>query len=58
MSAAAAGTKKVRTASMHQVKWLQDLVRVHGDNIEAMVKDRRRNVWQKTAGEIRRAYVS
>lgn len=54
MSAAAQGKKKARTASEHQVKWLQELVAAHGDDVEAMVRDRRRNVWQKTAGEIRR----
>lgn len=57
MSAAAEGKKKLRTASTHQVKWLQDLVAVHGEDVEAMTKDRRRNVWQKTGGEIRRAFV-
>lgn len=54
---AAATAKPKRYASMHQVKWLQELVSVHGEDVEAMVRDRRRNVWQKTAGELRRAYV-
>lgn len=40
---------------MHQVKWLQELVDMHGEDVEAMARDRRRNVWQKTPGELRRA---
>lgn len=52
---AAAGTRKTRTASMHQVKWLAELVAAHGEDVEAMARDRRRNVWQKTPGELRRA---
>jgi hypothetical protein len=56
-AASAIGGKKRRTASMHQVKWLRELVSVHGEDIDAMVRDGRRNVWQKTSGELRRAYV-
>lgn len=54
LSAAGQGQKKVRTVSTHQIKWLQELVTAYGDDVEAMAHDRRRNVWQKTAGEIRR----
>jgi len=54
---AATGGKKGRTASMHQVKWLRELVSVHGEDMDAMVRDRRRNVWQKTLGELRRAIM-
>ncbi|KAF8308772.1 hypothetical protein DL93DRAFT_2086564 [Clavulina sp. PMI_390] len=58
MAAAGAGPKPMRAASSHQVKWLQELVAAHGDDVDAMVRDRRLNVWQKTRGEIRRALKS
>ena len=36
--------------------WVKELVSVHGRDVEEMVKDRKRNVWQKTAGQIRRRW--
>jgi len=51
------GRKKPRRASAPQINWLRELVSVHGEDMDAMVRDRRRNVWQKTAGELRRAIV-
>lgn len=42
---------------MAEHAWLLDLISVHGSDVHAMARDKRRNVWQKTPGEIRRAYV-
>lgn len=44
-----------RHSSQLESQWLADLVAKYGDDTEAMVKDRRLNVWQKTQGEIKRA---
>ncbi|KAG8964368.1 Nucleolar protein 16 [Tulasnella sp. 419] len=44
-----------RYASQHEMVWLRSLVQAHGDDLNQMARDRRLNVWQKTAGEIRRA---
>lgn len=38
--------------------WLAELVHAHGDDYEAMARDRHRNIQQRTPGEIRRAYVN
>lgn len=46
-----------RFSSSNEFAWLAELVHKHGDDIDAMVRDRHLNIWQKTAGEIRRAYV-
>ncbi|KAL7421229.1 Nucleolar protein 16 [Cryptotrichosporon argae] len=43
-----------RHASTNERAWLADLVRVHGDDYARMARDRQRNVWQKTEGEIKR----
>lgn len=34
--------------------WLVSSVQKHGDDYEAMAKDRKLNVWQKTPGELKR----
>jgi len=47
--------KAPRVASMHEVAWLRSLVALHGTEIEAMARDRKNNVWQKTVGELRKA---
>ncbi|KAB5595734.1 Ribosome biogenesis protein Nop16 [Ceratobasidium theobromae] len=47
--------KAQRHASMHELAWLRDLVAVHGRDVDAMARDLKRNVWQKTLGEIKRA---
>ncbi|WFD38932.1 Nucleolar protein 16 [Malassezia japonica] len=44
-----------RFSSSNEFAWLAELVHKHGDDIDAMVRDRHLNIWQKTAGEIRRA---
>ena len=54
LAASGAGQKKPRALSEHQSKWLDELVAAYGDDVEAMARDRRRNVWQRTSGEIRR----
>ncbi|CAE6427555.1 unnamed protein product [Rhizoctonia solani] len=51
----ASGVKTQRHASMHEVVWLKELVAVHGTDITAMAHDLKRNVWQKTPGELKRA---
>ncbi|CAE6394438.1 unnamed protein product [Rhizoctonia solani] len=49
------GIKTQRHASMHEVAWLKELVAVHGTDIAAMARDLKRNIWQKTPGELKRA---
>ncbi|WFD30618.1 Nucleolar protein 16 [Malassezia sp. CBS 17886] len=44
-----------RYVSAGENAWIVDLVRAHGSDTAAMARDRHRNVWQKTPGEIRRA---
>lgn len=44
-----------RFASAGEHAWLVDLVKAHGSDVDSMAQDLRRNVWQKTPGEIRRA---
>ncbi len=44
-----------RHTSQLEAQWLYDLVSKYGEDTEAMAKDRKLNVWQKTEGEIRRA---
>ncbi|RSH81354.1 Nucleolar protein 16 [Saitozyma podzolica] len=44
----------IRHSSTSEKTWLHDLVAIHGDDTEAMAGDKKRNVWQKTEGEIRR----
>ncbi|GAB1521672.1 ribosome biogenesis protein Nop16 [Rhizoctonia solani] len=51
----ASGVKTQRHASMHEVVWLKELVAAHGTDIAAMAHDLKRNVWQKTPGELKRA---
>ncbi|KAG8733359.1 Nucleolar protein 16 [Ceratobasidium sp. 423] len=51
----ASGVKTQRHASMHEIVWLKELVAVHGTDIGAMAHDLKRNVWQKTPGELKRA---
>ncbi|KAF8604615.1 hypothetical protein BDV93DRAFT_605917 [Ceratobasidium sp. AG-I] len=51
----ASAVKTPRHASGHEVVWLKDLVAVHGRDINAMAHDLKRNVWQKTPGELKRA---
>jgi len=43
-----------RHTSTSEHAWLSELVKKHGEDIEAMTKDKSLNVWQKTGGEIRR----
>jgi len=51
----ASTVKTPRHASNHEMVWLRDLVAVHGRDINAMAHDLKRNVWQKTPGELKRA---
>ncbi|KAK0546002.1 Nucleolar protein 16 [Tilletia horrida] len=52
---AAQAAPVVRHTSSLEADWLRGLVRAHGDDIEAMARDRKLNLWQKTPGEIKRA---
>ncbi|KAE8214182.1 hypothetical protein CF327_g2366 [Tilletia walkeri] len=52
---AAEAAPVVRHTSTLEASWLHSLVQAHGDDIEAMARDSKRNVWQKTTGEIRKA---
>lgn len=54
-SMAAQAAPVQRHTSTHESQWLADLVAKYGEDIEAMARDRRLNVWQKTQGEIKRA---
>ncbi|KAK9388746.1 ribosome biogenesis protein Nop16 [Lipomyces mesembrius] len=52
---AARGERKVeRTQSEREETWIQELVTKHGDDYQAMMKDRKLNIWQQSAGDIRR----
>ena len=46
-----------RSTSALEADWLVSLVSKYGDEVDKMARDRKANVWQKTAGEINRACV-
>ena len=48
-------TASKRTASVGEVAYLRALVEAHGDDVESMARDRRRNSQQYTAGQLGRA---
>jgi len=48
-------TKKIRHASKGEFATLKALVATYGEDIEAMARDRRRNVMQRTPGQIKAA---
>ncbi|KZV93352.1 hypothetical protein EXIGLDRAFT_768128 [Exidia glandulosa HHB12029] len=52
---AATSAPKSRHASRGEVALMKELQKTYGDDYSAMAKDRRRNVWQRTAGELRRS---
>lgn len=54
-SLAAQAAPVQRHTSSQESQWLADLVAKYGDDTEAMAKDRKLNLWQKTQGEIKRA---
>ncbi|KAK9476088.1 ribosome biogenesis protein Nop16 [Lipomyces japonicus] len=52
---AARGERKVeRTQSDRESSWISQLVNKHGDDYEAMFRDKRLNVWQQSVGDLRR----
>lgn len=53
--AAAPSAVRPQHASAAERLWLAGLVAAHGTDWAAMARDRGRNVWQKTEGEIKRA---
>ncbi|KAL1968451.1 hypothetical protein VTN77DRAFT_1980 [Rasamsonia byssochlamydoides] len=46
--------RKPRQQSQREQEWIQRLVEKHGDNIQAMVRDRKLNPFQQSEGDIRR----
>ncbi|KAL0943964.1 Nucleolar protein 16 [Colletotrichum truncatum] len=46
--------KKTRHMSQQEREWLQKLIAKHGDDAEAMARDRKLNPMQQTAGDIAR----
>jgi nucleolar protein 16 len=46
--------KRVRHLSEREVEWLKRLVERHGDDYQAMFRDRALNPMQQTAADIRR----
>lgn len=46
--------KMVRHSSEREVEWLQKLVAKHGENVGAMVRDRKLNPYQQTPADISR----
>jgi nucleolar protein 16 len=52
---AATQRKVIRHTSEFEGDWLVALVAKYGDDVDKMTRDRKANVWQKTAGEIKRA---
>lgn len=46
--------KKPRHQSSREGEWISRLIEKHGDNISAMVRDRKLNPMQQTEGDIRR----
>ncbi|WOO82677.1 Nucleolar protein 16 [Vanrija pseudolonga] len=53
-SLAASAAPVIRHTSTAERMWLVSSVQKHGDDYEAMAKDRKLNVWQKTPGELKR----
>lgn len=51
---AASQRKVIRHTSEFEGDWLVSLVAKYGDDVDKMARDRKANVWQKTAGEIKR----
>lgn len=49
-----AKSKKPRHLSQREVEWITKLVEKHGDNLAAMVRDRKLNPMQQTEGDLRR----
>ncbi|CDS02161.1 hypothetical protein [Sporisorium scitamineum] len=54
-SMAAQAAPVQRHTSAQESQWLADLVAKYGEDTEAMARDPRLNLWQKTQGEIKRA---
>lgn len=46
--------RKPRSQSTREQEWVERLINKHGDNIQAMVRDRKLNPMQQTEGDIRR----
>ena len=46
--------KRPRQQSVRETEWISDLVQKHGDNLIAMVKDKKLNPYQQSEGDLRR----
>lgn len=46
--------KRPRQQSAREEEWIASLVKKHGDNLQAMVRDKKLNPMQQTQGDIRR----
>ncbi|KAI5299087.1 Nucleolar protein 16, partial [Ascosphaera pollenicola] len=46
--------RKPRHMSQREAEWIEKLVAKHGDNVMAMVRDKRLNPMQQTEGDIKR----
>lgn len=57
LSAQRLDTPSVSFNSGRENDWLRSIIAKHGDDLDAAARDRVVNPWQKTKGEIRRAYV-
>jgi len=44
-----------RHSSALEINWLKQCIAKHGDDIEAICRDKKLNIWQRTSGEVRRA---
>jgi nucleolar protein 16 len=46
--------RKPRTQSKREEEWIGSLIEKHGDNVRAMVRDRKLNPMQQTEGDLQR----
>ena len=54
--ASSKASKSTRTTSASELKYLKALQQAYGSDFETMARDRKRNVQQYSAGQLRRAF--